>query len=119
MIPKSTYYAAVHNGVILHKGNKRDILRIVKRNGGNKAGWVLYFTSKPLGTVIVPSKPKENMMNERQAQDLSDKVHTALNLAVLEAVNGRDPLPALAIAQRHFTDLENTLKTALVADLIG
>lgn len=60
-IPTLTAYAAVlikdGQAVIQAKGNKRNMLRTVKKNGGNKAGWFLYLeTQKRVGeTVSLPA----------------------------------------------------------------
>ena len=40
------------SGVVKARGNKKAMLRMVKDNGGNKAGWFLYFTGKPVGASI-------------------------------------------------------------------
>lgn len=58
-IPPSTAYAAVKVtdgiAVIMHKGNKKNMLRMVKQNGGNKAGWFLYLeTQKQVGDNVTP-----------------------------------------------------------------
>jgi len=53
-IPKSTNYALVHNGTVVAVGNKKDMAREMKRKGGCKAGYCVYFTvqTKQVGNKI-------------------------------------------------------------------
>jgi hypothetical protein len=53
MIPKSTSYSAIRDRVIVAKGSKRAMERMVRENGGWRAGWVLGFGyEKPIGASI-------------------------------------------------------------------
>lgn len=52
MIPKSTSYGLAKDGVLIAKGSAKEMHRLSKKHGGSKAGYAVWLTPSPVGTMM-------------------------------------------------------------------